>query len=97
MKKYIIKDLQCPGQFSQYTTVDGLFESCVEDYMTNDWTAKEEAELEKEFSSYNDYDKIHFVSFTYEYEFIENPSEELIQEWEEDTGNSWVEELQSVE
>jgi hypothetical protein len=97
VKKYIIKDLQDEGRFSPYTTVEGIFQSCVEDYMSNNWTETEAAELEKEFASFDEYEKIHFVSFTYDYEFIASPDEELIQEWETDTDGSWEEELQIAE
>lgn len=97
-KHYIIADLQCLGQYSHFTTVDGIFQGLTDDYMANDWTEEEAVKLEKEFASYTEEERMHFVGQTYEYDFIANPSKEVIQEWEGFTGKNWeAEKLRGAE
>jgi hypothetical protein len=88
MKKYIILDLQT-ADFSHHTTLDGIFNDCAEDYLSNSWEPYEVAEIEAEIARMTDEDKMKFVQDIYEYQFFADPDNIIIKSWEESTGCTW--------
>ncbi|QQO40451.1 hypothetical protein 015DV002_21 [Bacillus phage 015DV002] len=85
MTKVIIRDCQT-GEFSVYTSVNDLWESCREDYIAN---SPEELEIEGVNDYINSFSKIEFIEDVYEYKVIKNPDFETIREWETQTGKKF--------
>ncbi|QXN70720.1 hypothetical protein TIMEGRIFFIN_101 [Bacillus phage vB_BspH_TimeGriffin] len=85
MNKVIIRDCQT-GEFSVYTNVNDLWESCCEDFITN---SPEELEIEAIYDYINSFSKVAFIEEVYEYKVIENPDFETIWEWETQTGKKF--------
>ena len=86
---YVILDDQT-GDYSLWTTVENIFESCVEDYMTNDWNDQEAEDLEREFAEMTEEEKRKWVVEVYEYSFHQ-PTPLLISRWEKCNGYKWEE------
>lgn len=87
VNKYVIKDAQT-GDYSPHTEVDSIFESCVDDYMTNMWSDEEEQELIEYFNGMNEGAKMNWVRTTYEYDFY-NPAPKWVSRWEKYHGKKF--------
>ena len=86
-ERFVIRDLQNEG-FSHYTTVDGIFNLCSKEFKKG-LDSDEIQEWESDYSSYSDLDKKNFVEIFFDYK-IEDPTPDLIAEWEEYHDISWT-------
>ena len=78
-EKVIVLDLQT-GDFSAHTTLDGIFEYCLDDHLCHCWSEDLEM-LKAQYSNPSVEQKKELIAH-YEYQLLE-PTPQLIQEWEE--------------
>jgi hypothetical protein len=97
MEKVIVQDLQL-NEFSGFTTIDGIFDYCTEDYVmhypyepdaTEEEIDKRADELIAYFNSFTDMGKITWLMDEYDYLVVLNPSPQLIEQYEEETGEKF--------
>jgi len=77
-EKVIVLDLQT-GDFSAHTTLDGIFEFCLDDLLTHSWSDDLEM-LKSEYSNPSVEQKKELIE-QYEYQLLK-PTPQLVEDWE---------------
>jgi hypothetical protein len=85
--KVIIYDRQTGG-YSRHTSLDGIFEMCLEDYLCVAGYSNDEEVVKAEYENADDKKKLELVEEVYEYEVLE-PNRELIESWEQYHNEEW--------
>jgi hypothetical protein len=85
--KVIVFDGQTGG-FSRHTSLDGIFEMCLDDYMRVAEFSDDEEVVKAEYENANKQKKLELVQEIYDYEVLE-PTFTLIEKWEEYFGEEW--------
>jgi hypothetical protein len=85
--KVIIYDRQTGG-YSRHTSLNGIFEMCLDDYLRVAEYSNDEEVVKAEYESADDKKKLELVEEVYEYEVLE-PNNELIEAWEQYHKEEW--------